>query len=325
MRLAQHFAGYTWSEAENLRKGIAKKVDSIVQENLIKLAEKSKALGRREEDIQQVLQQVEAAGRYSFNKAHAIGYAHITYACAYLSANYPLQFFKQVMSLATDDERTFYMSAALERGIRILPPDVNHSGKYVEIEGDSLRFGLILCTGIGEVAANSIIAGRPYTHVDQVKDKVNRSVFSILYAAGALNELKGYGELQLIGIPDEEDVLGISLGGMIAKYGDIVKMSGAKSLANIGLEPEAIVAKLNIVKLHADKYERKMAFVKLIDVHGPVKEAVMFAGAYKERPPVDNTVYVVIVQAMSNGSIQVKGLTTLEEVREAHASKEIPQ
>ena len=73
MRMAAVYAGYTAAEVENLRKGIGKKDHSIIEKHLVMFKEKALALGRDPQEIDTVLEQVEAAGNYSFNKCLAVG------------------------------------------------------------------------------------------------------------------------------------------------------------------------------------------------------------------------------------------------------------
>jgi hypothetical protein len=101
--------------------------------------ERAKALGRKPEDTARVLEQIKAAEGYAFNRSHAVEYGHVTYACAYLSAKYPRIFFKHLINLSDEDERSYYLTEAIRRRLHLAPPDINKSGRLMEISDDTLK------------------------------------------------------------------------------------------------------------------------------------------------------------------------------------------
>ena len=66
---------------------------------------------------------------YGFNKSHSAAYALVSYQTAYLKAHYPEEFMAGLLTLEMGDtDKTFKnIAECRERGIRILPPDVNES------------------------------------------------------------------------------------------------------------------------------------------------------------------------------------------------------
>jgi DNA polymerase III alpha subunit len=79
---------------------------------------------------------------YGFNKAHAAIYGVIAYQSAYLKYYFTVPF----MSSVLNNEGGFYHTAAYieearRLGIRILPPDVNHSDKI--LPGEKIQYGLV--------------------------------------------------------------------------------------------------------------------------------------------------------------------------------------
>ncbi len=110
---------------------------------------------------------------YGFNKSHAVGYSIISYACAFLKYHYPLEWWAAVLSNATDKEINEKF-AKYTRDM-ILPPDINLSNELLSIDytNNKIRSKLSVIAGIGENAANKIIAGRPYK---DIQDFVNKKV-----------------------------------------------------------------------------------------------------------------------------------------------------
>src|SRR5207245_1217667 len=78
-------------------------------------------------------------------------YALITYQTAYLKAHYPTEFMAGLLSLEASDIDSTYKNIAecRERGIAILPPDVNASREDFTAAGDTIRFGLGAVKGVG--------------------------------------------------------------------------------------------------------------------------------------------------------------------------------
>ena len=85
---------------------------------------------------------------YSFNKSHAAAYALISYRTAYLKKYYPVEFMTAVISSNTNDPEKmgFYIEAARNMDITILPPEINFSDRDFSVEtshrGKCIRFGL---------------------------------------------------------------------------------------------------------------------------------------------------------------------------------------
>jgi DNA polymerase-3 subunit alpha len=321
MRIAVILGGYTPTESENLRKGVGKKDMTIVRKHLETFTQRARALGKiSDEQIKQIVQQIEAAGQYSFNKSHAVVYGYVSYACGWLSAHHAVSFFGKLISLADDEEeRTKYLSAAIDRGIKLFPPDINRSQRGLTVERDGLRMGLLSVKGIGEITAKEIIAGRPYKDIVQVLNAVNRSVYSVLYAVGALKHISGVANHPPAVIVDAADVLGIGTQEMREAYADVVKIVHAVPFREIAGEARSAVVKIADITPYTDKNSKKMAFLKLIDVHGPQSEAVMFQEAFKAYPPEKNKVYHAVIARTGRGSLQVSVLIDAEVVRKMHA------
>src|SRR6185369_4023323 len=98
------------------------------------------------------------------------------------------------------DKLAMYLAEARERGIPVLPPDINESQLNFSVEsGRGVRFGLIAIKGLGEGAINSILSARaqlagriPSLHaLCEILDLrlANRRVFEALIKSGACDSL----------------------------------------------------------------------------------------------------------------------------------------
>ena len=66
---------------------------------------------------------------YGFNKSHSTAYALLAYQTAYLKANYPWHFAAALLTIEAQntDKLAVYLGECRERGVPVLPPDINES------------------------------------------------------------------------------------------------------------------------------------------------------------------------------------------------------
>lgn len=168
MQAARTLAGFSMSEADNLRRAMGKKKKeemARLRELFVKGAVKN---GVGKAIAEKVYEQMKEFASYAFNKSHSAGYAIIAYQTAYLKCHFPVEFL--CASMICDENNiekvASYISEGRDKQIKILPPDINQSGVHFKVVkdqsskyGKSIRFGLQAVKGIGQ-AAEAIIAGR---------------------------------------------------------------------------------------------------------------------------------------------------------------------
>ena len=73
---------------------------------------------------------------YGFNKSHSTAYAFLAYQTAYLKANYPWHFAAALLTIEAQntDKLALYLGECRERGIPVLPPDINESQLRFTVE-----------------------------------------------------------------------------------------------------------------------------------------------------------------------------------------------
>ena len=100
---------------------------------------------------------------YGFNKSHSTTYAFLAYQTAYLKANYPWHFAAALLTIEAQntDKLALYLGECRERGIPVLPPDINESQLRFSVETDKgVRFGLTAIKNVGEGAIESLLQVR---------------------------------------------------------------------------------------------------------------------------------------------------------------------
>jgi DNA polymerase III alpha subunit len=94
MRVAYHLGGLDWSQADELRaaiaKGIPEKMDSA-RKSFVSGYQKKTAKPAHE--AQKIFEAMTHGGRYVFNRAHAVAYAHLISWCLFFKATEPARFF----------------------------------------------------------------------------------------------------------------------------------------------------------------------------------------------------------------------------------------
>jgi DNA polymerase-3 subunit alpha len=224
MRIAQILAGLSLAEADVLRKAVGKKDAELIAKELGKFVEKAVEKGHDRRAIQDLSDQIEAFGRYGFNKSHSAAYSLVAYQTGWLKVHYPAEFMAALMSSVVDkiDDVVAYIAQCREmgrfiprvgrEGIEVLPPHVNESNWKFTVVGEGvgrIRFGLGAIRGVGEGAVRSIIAAReaegPFTSMFDLLVRIdlrlcNKRVLEALICAGALDgfEEPGVGRNQLL-------------------------------------------------------------------------------------------------------------------------------
>jgi len=198
MKIAQVLSGYSMSEADELRKAIAKKKREILDQHKERFIKGAIENGADKELAEHLFDLIEKFGGYGFNKSHSTAYAMVAYQTAYLKAHYPLEFMTALLTqdMGNQDKTIKNIAECREMGIEILPPDINESQADFTIVGEKIRFGLAAVKNVGIKAVEAIIRERekngPFKDlVDFCRridnSKVNKKVIEGLIQCGAFD------------------------------------------------------------------------------------------------------------------------------------------
>jgi DNA polymerase-3 subunit alpha len=152
--------------------------------------------GVEENEGIKVFEILEKFAEYGFNVSHSISYSIISYQTAWLKNYYPVEFlaayFTEEMGKA--EETLPILNNCIEKGIKVLAPDVNKSGYEFKPEGTGIRFGLGGIKGLGESVEESIVEAREDGEFRDIFDfcnrvKPNKKVLEALLRAGALDSI----------------------------------------------------------------------------------------------------------------------------------------
>ena len=163
MRIASVLAGFTLGEADLLRKAMGKKKADVMQaqrQKFVDGAVGARASARRRPT--KIFDLMEHFAGYGFNKSHSTAYALLAYQTAYLKANYPWHFAAALLTIEAQntDKLAMYLAECRDRGIPVLPPDINKSQLAFTVTPEGVRFGLTAVKNVGEGAIASILGVR---------------------------------------------------------------------------------------------------------------------------------------------------------------------
>ena len=207
LEIAVKIAGYSWLEADKLRKAMGKKIPAEMRAQKEKFTAGCMANGMKKEAVQRLWEQIETFAAYGFNKAHAASYGNLAYKTAYMKAHFPIDYMAALLTAdAGDIDKIAEVVAECKRmGLTIWPPSANESmGNFTVVDAQNIRFGLHSIKNFGRGVADSIIrardAGGAFADIadflSRIPDKnLNKKSLESLIQSGALDEIGERGQL----------------------------------------------------------------------------------------------------------------------------------
>ncbi len=199
MEAAKIIAGYTLGGADMLRRAMGKKDADAMAKERTKFVEGAKRVNNIEEKTaNSIFDILNKFAGYGFNKSHSAAYAILSYQTGFLKANYPVQFMAAMLSseLGNSEKVSHFVAECEAMGLKVLGPDVNESREMFTPVADKIRFGLAGVKGVGELAAQKIIAERdakgPFASFEDFISRVdgraiNKRVLEHLSKTGAFD------------------------------------------------------------------------------------------------------------------------------------------
>lgn len=225
MMISIKLAGYSWLEADKLRKAMGKKIPEVMAAEKDKLFQGLIDNGMDEQKAEQLWKLIEPFAAYGFNKAHAASYGRVAYQTAYMKANFPVEYMSAVLTADSGDtEKISEIIHECERmGIEVLPPDINESFEdFSVVPGkQTIRFGLTTIknfgAGIAEVIINERKANGAFLSMEDFLNRIhdrglNKKSLEALICTGAFDTFddrgKLYGNLDTLLAHNREQVSG---------------------------------------------------------------------------------------------------------------------
>ena len=201
VRVAMALAGFTWGEADGLRKVISKKSPEQLSDYRQRFIDGCRRRSIAGEVVKAVWEMFLSFSGYSFCKPHSASYALVSFKSAYLKAHYPAEFMAAVISNGGGYYSTLaYISEARRMGITVLGPDLNASDWPYRGAGKTIRMGLQQLQNIRRDVLQAILEERkrngPFMSLEDFLQRVELTPAdgAVLVKSGALDSLAGIPE-----------------------------------------------------------------------------------------------------------------------------------
>ncbi len=210
MQLAIDCAGFTPAEADKLRQAMsAKRAPERIEELRRRLLDGMAQRGIPGPVAGDVYEKILAFSSYGFPESHAISFAYLVYASAWLKHYYPAAF---TAALLRNQPMGFYSPASLvsdarRHGVEVRGVDVNASSDLATLESGgtprpphspagqpgpgqrqpAIRLGLRGVRNLGADTAAAVAAGRPYAGLEDFarRTRLPAATLEALAAGGA--------------------------------------------------------------------------------------------------------------------------------------------
>ncbi len=201
MQIAQELSGYSLGGADLLRRAMGKKIKEEMDAQRKLFVDGAAARGVDPNKASEIFDQVNKFAGYGFNKSHAAAYALVAYQTAWLKANHPVEFLAASMTydMANTDKLDVFRVELDRLKFKLLPPDVNRSGAYFEVEDGAVRYALAALKNVGEGAMEALVAereaGGPFKDLSDFARRmdpkaINRRQLENMVKAGCFDSLE---------------------------------------------------------------------------------------------------------------------------------------
>lgn len=183
--------GFSYAEADIIRRAISKKKENIINEEKEKFINGAIKNGYDASLAKEIYELIVKFASYGFNKAHSVAYAKISYDMAYLKVKYPAHFIIEMINNKDSEKFLKLMTYLKNKGIKLEKPDINLSYDKFYINDNRLIMPLWQIKGIQSDLSNKIIQNRGNGYIDffdfvcKNKDILNENILKILVKAEA--------------------------------------------------------------------------------------------------------------------------------------------
>ncbi len=176
MTICRRLAGYSYGRADIVRRAMAKKKSDVMLQERRTFVEGAMKNNCDEKTANEIFDDMVSFASYAFNKSHAAAYALLAYRTAYLRCHYYKEYMVALLTSVMDwsSKTAEYIGDLTERGVKLLPPDVNKSVRGFSAEPEGIRYGLMAVKNLGSGVINTIIQERSEREFTSLNDFLRR-------------------------------------------------------------------------------------------------------------------------------------------------------
>jgi error-prone DNA polymerase len=198
MQMAIDIAGFTATEADQLRQAMGSKRSALRMQRLKdRLYDGMAMRGITGAIADEIFDKMAAFASYGFPESHSVSFAYLVYSSSYIKLHEPAVF---CAALLNAQPMGFWSPHTLVRdarrhGVVVHTPDINASADLATLEpcadsfgGLAVRLGIGSVRGVGAEVARVVAQGRPYTSLEDLARRVpqlSRKQMEAMATAGA--------------------------------------------------------------------------------------------------------------------------------------------
>ena len=241
MQIANIIAGFTLSEADEMRRAIGKKISSLMDKMAEKFIEGAVKNGLSKAKAKKIFDLIDKFAQYGFNKSHSVAYSYIAYQTGWLKTHYTAEFMSANLTseMNNTNKVVVLINECRKLNIKVQAPDINKSGiNFEPLNDKEISFGLNAVKNVGVKALEQFIEVRNnqgefksiFDFILKVDQRlVNKKVLESLILAGAFDSLNS-NRAQLFEAVD-----------LAINYGNQVEKHSNKNQINLFSEQEELV------------------------------------------------------------------------------------
>ena len=201
MQIANIIAGFTLSEADEMRRAIGKKIRALMDDMAERFVAGAVKKGLTKAKAKQIFELIDKFAQYGFNKSHSVAYSYIAYQTGWLKTHYTAEFMSaNLTSEMTNTNRVVVLiNECRKLNIKVNAPDINKSDiNFIPLNDEEISFGLNAVKNVGIKALEQCIQARKeqgeftsiFDFVTKVDQRlVNKKVLESLILAGAFDSI----------------------------------------------------------------------------------------------------------------------------------------
>ena len=201
MQIANIIAGFTLSEADEMRRAIGKKIRSLMDKMADKFVKGAVKNGLSKAKANQIFDLIDKFAQYGFNKSHSVAYSYIAYQTGWLKTHYTAEFMSANLTseMNNTNKVVVLINECRKLNIKVHAPDINKSGiNFEPLNDKEISFGLNAVKNVGVKALEQCIEVRRkdgqfksiFDFVSKVDQRlVNKKVLESLILAGAFDSI----------------------------------------------------------------------------------------------------------------------------------------
>ncbi len=197
MQILVTIGGYSYAEADIIRRAMSKKKREVIESERDKFVSRAIKKGFSKKTVEELYDLILKFAGYGFNKSHSVSYALIGYQMAYLKVKFSTYFLTNLLNMCIDSEikTKEYLLEAKTHNLVILHPNINISKDVYKVQKNELILPLSIIKGLGSVSITNILEEREKNglfldFVDfvtrTIHKNVNVKIIETLIHAGAL-------------------------------------------------------------------------------------------------------------------------------------------